>query len=73
MTAEELFQVISSLRSRGEIKRFANQIEKTESLLRVYYLLLKQNDIPIDLPIKKSIRLLLNRSSQAQKRLFHRT
>ena len=68
MTTEELFQIISSLRSRGEIKRFAKQIEKNAELLKVYRLLLQQHEMAMDLPIKKSIRMVLNRSSIAQQR-----
>ena len=68
MTSEELFQTISSLRSRGEIKRFANKIGKDKSLLHLYNLLLQKHRIDSGLPIKKTIRMLLNRSEQAQQR-----
>ena len=69
MTSEELYQTISALRSRGEIKRFAVMIKKDDNLRAVYHLLLQHRGIDTDLPIKKTIRILLNRSTQAQQRL----
>ena len=68
MNSDELYQTICDLRSRGEIKRFAGMLEKNNDLRCVYYLLLQQREIDTDLPIKKTIRMLLSRSSRAQER-----
>lgn len=67
MTEQELTEILDSLRSRGEIKRLAKQIERDESLQAVFFARMKQcSHVDPQAAIKKQIRMYLDRAESAQ-------
>ena len=67
MTKTELLEDLAKLKTRGEIKRLAQKIEKSNDLALVFSdIISAYAHISEDEPIKKQIRLYLDRSSSAQ-------
>ena len=66
MNQEEFQERLFSLRTRGEIKRFAKEIERNISLQQFLLQLLNKHGYTEVSSIKKQIRILLDRSSTAQ-------
>ena len=69
MTREELQQELQKLKTRGEIKRFAQMVQKNAEIRSVFDELMKSTvRVEVSFPIKKQIRMYLDRSSDAQVR-----
>ena len=69
MTREELQQALQSLKTRGEIKRFAQMIQKDTQLTRIFGDVMKRSGrVDTAAPVKKQIRMYLDRASAAQVR-----
>ena len=67
MTREELHQTLQSLKTRGDIKRFAQMIQKDVLLLHTFHEVMNDMErVDPKEPIKKQIRMYLDRSSAAQ-------
>lgn len=67
MTHKELHTLLQSLKTRGEIKRCAQQIQKDPALRAVFEELIADVErVPQEASIKKQIRMYLDRSSEAQ-------
>ena len=66
MNQEEFQARLFSLRTRGEIKRFAKEIERSQTLKGFLLQLMEPHGERESFSIKKQIRILLDRSSNAQ-------
>tara|TARA_B100000683_G_C12442810_1_gene536864 strand:- start:322 stop:804 length:483 start_codon:yes stop_codon:yes gene_type:complete len=67
MTREELYQELISLKTRGEIKRFAQKIQKNTQFQIIFNDVMDSSGrVDTKAPIKKQIRMYLDRSSAAQ-------
>ena len=67
MTREELHQELISLKTRGEIKRFAQMIQKDTQLESVFSDMMERSGrVDTTVPVKKQIRMYLDRSTAAQ-------
>ena len=67
MTREELQQALQSLKTRGEIKRFAQMIQKDLQIRGVFDEMMHSiGRVDATAPVKKQIRMYLDRSSNAQ-------
>ena len=67
MTREELQQALQSLKTRGEIKRFAQMIQKDAQIRDAFdEMMNKTSRVDTNTPVKKQIRMYLDRSSTAQ-------
>ena len=69
MTREEFHVRLSSLRSRGEIKRFAKEIAGIPQALNYLHEYTQLKGLNLEgMPIKKQLRVLLDRAAHAQER-----
>ena len=69
MTRDELQQTLESLKTRGEIKRFAQKVQKDMRLQDIFHgVMIGIERVDTKAPIKKQIRMYLDRSSCAQVR-----
>ena len=69
MTREELQQALLSLKTRGEIKRFAQMIQRDTLLQHLFGNIMDSSGrVDTEAPLKKQIRMYLDRSSAAQVR-----
>ena len=69
MTREELHQTLQSLKTRGEIKRFAQMIKNDRQLQSIFDDVMQSTGrVDITSPIKKQIRMYLDRASASQVR-----
>ena len=69
MTREELLHELQHLKTRGEIKRFAQRVQKSPEIRSVFDEVMKGIvRVDVSFPIKKQIRMYLDRSSAAQVR-----
>ena len=69
MTHKELQQFLMSLKTRGEIKRFAQTVQRDAQIQKVFNEVMKNTGrVDTNSPIKKQIRMYLDRSSAAQVR-----
>jgi len=67
MTKQELQLALYTLQTRGQIKRFAKQIESEKSLLLLFQSLMEQYPyVDRKAALKKQIRMFLDRSQKAQ-------
>ena len=65
---EALMNNILALRSRGEIKRFAMELSHDSVQLALYRTLMIENGHSLDMPVKKGLRLLLQRENESRRR-----
>jgi hypothetical protein len=67
MTPAELRAELHNLKTRGEIKRFAQRLTQDPVLAQCFLeIIAPMEHIPTDVPFKKQIRIFLDRSTQAQ-------
>lgn len=69
MTRDELQQALESLKTRGDIKRFAQMIQRDTPLLHTFREFMNRMErVDTTAPVKKQIRMYLDRSAAAQVR-----
>jgi hypothetical protein len=69
MTSAEMRAMLHNLKTRGEIKRFAQRLNQETDLAQCFSEIIAPMEyIPSGIPYKKKIRLFLDRSAQAQSR-----
>ena len=67
MTKAELLDALTKVKTRGEIKRLALHIERNSDVAAAFAEVISfYEHIPENAPVKKQIRLYLDRSSSAQ-------